>query len=170
MENTSALIDGEQFVEPCLGCEMVAGRISTPGGIIYEDGHWMLTHATSPRLPPLKGMLILQPKRHCTQLADLTLEEAGTLGLILRESSKAVEAVLHPAKIYAGSFGEGVRHVHFMIVPRLEGMPIGARLLKEALEDHLWICSIEEAADTATRVRDQLHLQGVQALHLPGLH
>lgn len=140
----------------CLGCEIVTGKITTPGGVIYEDEYWMLTHSTSPKLPPLKGMLILQPKRHCTQLADLTWGEIDNLGLILRDTCKAIETILHPSKIYAGSFGEGVKHVHFMIVPRMQGMPIGAELLKEVIQDQLWTCSLNEASDIAMKVRKQL--------------
>jgi diadenosine tetraphosphate (Ap4A) HIT family hydrolase len=143
-------------LDKCLGCEIVTGRITAPGGVIYEDEYWMLTHSTSSRLPPLKGMLILQPKRHCTHLAELTLGEIENLGLILRDTCKAIEAILHPSKIYTGSFGEGVKHVHFMIVPRMQGMPIGADLLKEVIEDQLWTCSLQDASDIAIKVRNQL--------------
>jgi len=145
----------------CLGCEIVSGRVTTPGGVIYEDEHWMVTHSISSHLPPLKGMLILQPKRHCEQLAYLTLGEIENLGLILRDTCKALDEILHPMKIYACSAGEGVKHVHFMIVPRMEGMTIGADLLKEAIEDQLWTCSLQEAKDIAIKVRNQLcSLQG----------
>jgi hypothetical protein len=33
-------------MEKCLGCEIVAGRIKTPGGLIYQDDFWTVTHAT----------------------------------------------------------------------------------------------------------------------------
>ena len=145
-------------MEKCLGCEIINGRIITPGGIIYEDEHWMLTHSVSSHLPPLKGMLILQPKRHCEHLAQLTSGETENLGLLLRNTCKAIEEILYPSKIYACSAGEGVKHVHFMIIPRMDGMTIGADLLNEVIEDHLWTCSVEEATDVAIKVRNQLHL------------
>ena len=143
-------------MDKCLGCEIVSGRITTPGGVIYEDEYWMLTHSISQQLPPLKGMLIMQPKRHCEHLAELTSGEIKNLGLILRDTCKAIEEIIYPSKIYAVSAGEGVKHVHFMIVPRMEGMTIGADLLKEVIEDHLWTCSLQEASDVAIKVRNQL--------------
>ena len=148
-------------MDNCLGCEIVSGRITTPGGVIYDDEYWILTHSISSHLPPLKGMLILQPKRHCEHLAGLTLGEIETLGLILRDTCKALEEILHPSKIYACSAGEGVKHVHFMIVPRMEGMTIGADLIKEVIEELLWTCSFQDASDIASKVRNQLRsLQG----------
>ncbi len=143
-------------MEKCLGCEIIAGNIKTPGGLLYEDAYWTITHATSTNGAPLLGMLILQPKRHCTQLADLTTEEIQNLGMLLRETCKALDDILHPVKTYACSFGEGVGHVHFMIIPRMEGMPIGAELLKQVIEEHQWGCSFNEAADLANRVHNRL--------------
>jgi diadenosine tetraphosphate (Ap4A) HIT family hydrolase len=143
-------------MDKCLGCEIVTGRIATPGGVIYEDDYWMLTHSISSQLPPLKGMLILQPKRHCEHLAELTSEEIDNLGFLLRDTTKAITEILHPSKIYAVSAGEGIKHVHFMIIPRMEGMTIGADLLKEVIEDHLWTCSLQEASDVVIKIRDHL--------------
>ncbi len=140
-------------MEKCIGCEVVEGNIKTPGGFIYQDEFWTVTHSISSEGAPLKGMLILQPKRHCTHLADLSLEEIANLGLILRETCKAVHELLHPMKIYACSVGEGVKHVHFMIMPRMDGMPIGAELFKQVIEEHKWTCSFLEAAEVSAKVR-----------------
>jgi diadenosine tetraphosphate (Ap4A) HIT family hydrolase len=145
-------------LEKCIGCEIVLGRLNTPGGIIYEDEHWTVTHSVASNGAPLKGMLILQPKRHCTHLADLESEEVENLGFILRNTCKAIDAILHPMKAYACSFGEGVKHVHFMIVPRMPGMPIGAELLKQVLEEQKWVCSFEEASDLAIKIHNKLDL------------
>jgi diadenosine tetraphosphate (Ap4A) HIT family hydrolase len=143
-------------MEKCLGCGIVSGEINTPGGILYQNAYWMLTHATSSNGAPLKGMLILQPKRHCTHLADLQPEEVKNLGPLLQKTCKAVSDILHPEKTYACSFGEGVKHIHFMIIPRMPCMPIGAELLKQVIEEHKWECSREEAADVAIQVHDCL--------------
>ena len=145
-------------MEKCLSCEIISGSVNTPGGIIYQDEVWMLTHSTSPNGAPLKGMLILQPKRHCTHLADLQPEEVRNLGPFLQKTCKAVSDILHPEKTYACSFGEGVKHIHFMIIPRMQGMPIGAELLKQVLEEHKWECSFEEAADVANKARNNLDI------------
>lgn len=140
-------------MEKCVGCEVVEGSIKTPGGFIYQDEFWTVTHSISSDGAPLKGMLILQPKRHCTHLADLSLEEISNLGLLLRETCKALNELLHPVKVYACSVGEGVKHVHFMIMPRMAGMPIGAELFKQVIEEHRWTCPFLEAAEVAIQVR-----------------
>ena len=143
-------------MEECIGCDIVRGSIRTPGGFIYEDEFWTVTHSISSEGAPLKGMLILQPKRHCTHLAELTSEEIENLGLLLRETCKAIHEILHPVKIYACSVGEGVKHVHFMLMPRMDGMPIGAELFKQVIEQQKWACSFENAADFAIKARSLL--------------
>ncbi len=149
-------------MEECIGCEIVNGSIETPGGFIYQDKFWTVTHSISSEGAPLKGMLILQPKRHCTHLAELTSEEIENLGLLLRETCKTIQEILHPAKIYACSVGEGVKHVHFMMMPRMDGMPIGAELFKQVIEQQKWLCSFEEAVDFAAKARSILNLQLMQ--------
>jgi diadenosine tetraphosphate (Ap4A) HIT family hydrolase len=149
-------------MEKCIGCEIVAGRIKTPGGLIFQDEFWTVTHSICSNGAPLVGMLILQPKRHCTHLADLELEEIENLGKILRDICKAVGETLHPVKTYACSVGEGVKHVHFMIIPRMDRMPIGAELFKQVIEEHKWVCSFENATDLAIKVRGILDSKKVQ--------
>jgi diadenosine tetraphosphate (Ap4A) HIT family hydrolase len=144
------------MMDKCIGCEVASGSIKTPGGFIYQDEFWTVTHSIYSTGAPLKGMLILQPKRHCTLLANLTSDEIENLGLLLRDTCKAVNEILRPEKIYACSVGEGVKHVHFMIIPRMAGMPIGAELLKQVIEEHKWGCSFEEAADVAIKVKNIL--------------
>jgi hypothetical protein len=31
--------------------------------------------------------------------------------------------VLSPEKVYVGSYGDGVRHIHFLVTPRMADMP-----------------------------------------------
>jgi diadenosine tetraphosphate (Ap4A) HIT family hydrolase len=143
-------------MESCLGCEVVTGSIKTPGGFIFQDDFWTITHSVSTTGAPLKGMIILQPRRHTTQLAELDSQEIKNLGLYLRETCKAIEEILDPARIYACSVGEGVKHVHFMILPRMEGMPIGAELFKQVIEQQMWTCSFEEATEIAVEVQNKL--------------
>jgi len=149
-------------MEKCICCEVVRGRIKTPGGFIYQDEFWTVTHSISSDGAPIKGMLILQTRRHCTHPADLSLDEIANLGLILRETCKAVNELLHPVKIYACSVGDKVKHVHFMILPRMDGMPIGAELFKQVIEEHRWTCSFLEAAEVTVKVRRILDLLLVQ--------
>ncbi|HEX5370985.1 MAG TPA: HIT family protein [Dehalococcoidia bacterium] len=145
--------------ETCLSCEVIAGRAASPGGFIFESENWLLTHQVRPA--SLAGFLILQPRRHVEQIADLTTQEASEMGGLLRRATQALTRALQPEKIYVCSFGSGVKHVHFYLIPRSSEMPpevIGVDLLKE-LSTGRWACSDEDAAHVAAQVRIEMRKQ-----------
>ena len=116
----------------------------------------MITHQVSPA--SLAGFLILQPRRHVEQIADLTMEEASEFGPVLRRATLALTRVVQPEKVYVCSFGSAVKHVHFYLIPVSTSMPadvVGADLLKE-LSTGRWACSDEEAAHVAAQVRVEM--------------
>ena len=108
---------------PCSACAEVAGDISAPGGVILDDGFWYVSHHTGPFTDP--GELIVKTRRHCETLAELTPAEAGALGPVLRAGVRALEQVVAAERIYAVSFNERIRHVHFLLLPRTAAMPRG---------------------------------------------
>jgi hypothetical protein len=56
-------------------------------------------------------------------LAELTPEEAKALGPVLHAAVQAIDRVVVAERIYAVSFNERLRHVHFPApVPCPEGM------------------------------------------------
>ena len=116
-----------QTVEParprCSACAEVAGDISAPGGVILDDGRWLVSHHTGPFTDP--GELIIKTRRHCESLSELTRDEAEALGPLLRSATRALEQVTAAERIYAVSFNERVRHVHFLLLPRTRDMPRG---------------------------------------------
>ncbi|MGE0685666.1 MAG: HIT family protein [Dehalococcoidia bacterium] len=136
--------------EMCGACNTVAGRTTPPGGVIYQNEHWLVTHAFDPA--PLRGLLLVTAKRHVGDLADLTLSEHATLSEALGRTAKALRDVTAPERIYAGSLGETNAHVAWQLIPRSAGMPSEAALLLE-LGLGRWGCSDEDAADVANRVR-----------------
>jgi diadenosine tetraphosphate (Ap4A) HIT family hydrolase len=101
----------------------VAGQIATPGGVIFDDGLWSVTHHRSPYTDP--GELIVKCRRHCESLAELTAAEAAALGPVLRSAVRVVERIVAPERVYAASYGERVRHVHFFVLPRTAALPSG---------------------------------------------
>lgn len=107
----------------CSACAEIAGRISAPGGVIFDDGLWFISHHTGPHTDP--GELILKSRRHCESLAELTEEEARALGPLLNTTVRALERVVVAERIYAVSFNERVRHLHFLLLPRTAEMPRG---------------------------------------------
>lgn len=107
----------------CSACAEVAGEVSGPGKVILDDGLWFVSHHTGPYTDP--GELIVKTRRHCESLAELTPAEAAALGPLLRVAVAALERVIVAERIYAVSFNERLRHVHFLLLPRTAAMPRG---------------------------------------------
>ena len=107
----------------CSACAEVAGEVSAPGGVILDDGLWFVSHHTGPYTDP--GELIVKTRRHCESLSELTPSEAAALGPLLRSAVTALERVVKAERIYAVSFNERIRHVHFLLLPRTTDMPRG---------------------------------------------
>ena len=107
----------------CSACAEVSGQLAAPGGVIVDDGLWYVSHHTGPYTDP--GELIVKTRRHCESLAALTPEESQALGPLLRTAVRALEQVVVAERIYAVSFNERIRHVHFLLLPRTADMPRG---------------------------------------------
>ena len=107
----------------CSACAEIAGEVSAPGGIIIDDALWFVSHHTGPYTDP--GELIVKTRRHCESLSDLTPQEAEALGPLLRACVAALTHAVVSERIYAVSFNERVRHVHFLLLPRTAAMPKG---------------------------------------------
>lgn len=147
----------------CLSCDILSGKQTEPGGTIYENEHWHVGSAVEPVVWP--GFLIVKQKRHCEHLAELTPGEAASLGPTVRETCRAVAQVMRPAKTYVCSFGDGVRHIHFWILPRPPEMRPGMHwvilnldlrlMLTRRLGVKRWVCSDEEVMQMAERLRAQ---------------
>jgi diadenosine tetraphosphate (Ap4A) HIT family hydrolase len=109
--------------QDCKACAEIRGDISAPGGVIHDDGLWFVSHHTGPQTDP--GELIVKTRRHCESLGELTHEEAAALGPVLHSAIQALERVVIAERIYAVSFNERLRHVHFLLLPRTAAMPPG---------------------------------------------
>lgn len=114
---------GAALASGCSACAEVAGEVRAPGGVIVDDGLWYVSHHTGPFTDP--GELIVKTRRHCESLAELTSAEAAALGPVLRAGVRALERVVVSERIYAVSFNERLRHVHFLLLPRTAAMPRG---------------------------------------------
>jgi diadenosine tetraphosphate (Ap4A) HIT family hydrolase len=93
---------------------------------VAADDCWRVAHDFNSTLP---GWLVLVPRRHVTSVADLTDEEAATLGLWQVRLSRALRTVTGCVKTYVVQFAEkeGFAHVHFHIVPRMQDLPADRR-------------------------------------------
>ena len=104
------------LVPGCMSCDILAGKRTPPDGVIYENEHWHVDSVLGPVV--WRGFLIVKLKRHCEHLAELTPDEAASLGPVIQTTCRALSEVLRPAKVYVCSFGDGVTHIHFWVLPR----------------------------------------------------
>lgn len=107
----------------CPRCAIVDGRSRTPGGIIHDDGLWLVVHHPGPESDP--GELFVILRRHDETMAGLTGAEAAALGPILRAGVTAIERTIRPDRVYVASYNERVRHLHYYLLPRTGAMPAG---------------------------------------------
>lgn len=132
---------------------MNAGRVPSPGGVIYEDAHWIADHGVD-RL--VRGYVVLKPKRHVHELADLFRDEAGSLGHVVQTLVWAMRTALGTERIYICSFGETVHHFHLHLIPRYANMPaLGPDLVPDLFAER-WGCSQVEAELAAAQIRAAL--------------
>ncbi|MGB2953575.1 MAG: hypothetical protein WBB74_09330 [Gaiellaceae bacterium] len=66
----------------CFGCRKQRGEEPVPGGWIYENDLVCASHAFRPERisEPYLGHLLVETRRHAPQCADLTSDEAQTVG------------------------------------------------------------------------------------------
>ena len=149
----------------CISCDILAGKLKVPGGVIYENQYWHVDSVVSP--VTWRGFLIIKLKRHCEQLAELTQEEADTLGPVIQVTCSALMDVLKPAKVYVSSFGEDIKHIHFWVLPRPVNFHPGMNwvmmnlnvrtLLTRRFGIKRWVYSDEEVTELAAQLRERIH-------------
>jgi ATP adenylyltransferase len=93
------------------------------------------------------GRCILAYEEHARELYELAPEKLAALGRDLARAAKAVDAAVKPTKLNYAAFGDKMGHLHFHIVPKLEGgrdwggmfdmMPDPKKLAGEAELDRL---------------------------------
>ena len=154
------------LIPGCMSCDILAGRVTEPGGVIYEDEYWHVGSMVHPVFWP--GFLVVKLKRHCEHLFELAPEEAVALGPMLQVTCSAVASVLEPAKVYVCSFGDGVKHIHFWILPRPSGMRPGMHCVMLNLDIRAaltrlgvkrWLVRDAELISLTEHIRDQIGQQ-----------
>ena len=69
---------------------------------------------------PIPGYLIVSPRVPVSSLAELSPDPQAALGATLVAATRAIEAVVHPQRVYCALFAEETRSVHFHLFPRSE--------------------------------------------------
>jgi diadenosine tetraphosphate (Ap4A) HIT family hydrolase len=134
----------------CLFCRMVTGE--EPLSLVYDDE---LTFALMDIQPVTAGHLMVVPKRHAAELADLTETESDAL---LRVARRAAAALRRSGLRCEGvnlfladgeAAGQEVFHVHLHVLPRFAGDGFGLRFPP----DHA-VRPRDELDATAARIRE----------------
>jgi diadenosine tetraphosphate (Ap4A) HIT family hydrolase len=104
--------------EDCFSCRQNADRTPAPREVITVRDGWRVAHAIG---PALLGWLVALPRRHVLSLAELSDVETAALGPLLRDVTRALQAVLDCRKTYVALFAEspGFAHLHFHVLPRM---------------------------------------------------
>ena len=110
--------------EPCVFCEIVAGR--APSHVVFEDAENL---AFLDIFPFTRGHLLVVPKRHVDRLVDLRPPEFGSfLGAVV-QSCRQVEQLSRDYNVGLNQgrlAGQIVFHLHFHVIPRYDdGNPFG---------------------------------------------
>lgn len=101
----------------CMACELIRNPSALPGGVIAEEGGWVIEHCVGPLGV---GTLILKPIRHVTAVAELTNDEAAELGPLLRHFSRLAAELVDAEQVYNTLWshaGGEPGHVHYVIQP-----------------------------------------------------
>lgn len=109
---------GNEIKSDCVGCAIVRGEISLPGGIIYDGESIIL--AADPEIP-IPGFLIITSKRHMQSFTELSAEERGEIGDTIVLAEKAIKD-LKLAESVTIVQEERSKHFHIWIFPNQEWM------------------------------------------------
>ena len=104
-------------MEGCLACDIGAGRVEIPGGIIMRTEQFRIDHCFGPLGV---GTLIVAPLRHVVRVSDLTEEEAEKLGSLLYRAACVVDELVEPEQVYTclwSHTGGRPVHIHWVVQP-----------------------------------------------------
>ena len=137
--------------EGCFIC--AAARSGADDGLVVERAERTLTLMN--RFPYSSGHVMVAPRRHASDLRDLTAEEGLALMAATQRALEAISSVMHPGGFNVGfnlgaAAGASVDHLHLHLVPRWASdtnfMPVLADV--KVLPEHLEV--------TAGRLREAL--------------
>jgi histidine triad (HIT) family protein len=111
----------------CLFCQIVAGQI--PAAIVYQDDRVVAFKDINPQAPT---HVLVVPRRHIPTLNDLTAEDDGLVGELVRRAAALAADNGHAAGGYRTVFncnadaGQTVFHIHLHVLGgRRLGWPPG---------------------------------------------
>ncbi len=97
----------------CLFCSIIDGRI--PAAIVYQDAQVVAFRDINPQAPT---HLLVVPRRHIATINELTPEDDGLVGAMVRQAAALATAQGHGEAGYRAVFncnadaGQTVFHIH----------------------------------------------------------
>ena len=101
----------------CLFCRIIAGDI--PAAIVHQDDHVVAFKDITPQAPT---HVLIVPRRHIATLNDLTADDDGLVGEMVRTAAGIAKANGHADRGYRTVFntnadaGQTVFHVHLHLL------------------------------------------------------
>ena len=138
---------------PCLACEIVAGRVLPPGGVVHREGPFVV-HGIAFE-SPIRGWLVLTTVRHARALYDLDPRELAGVAPLAARVMNAQRAALGAVHAHAFAIGDQLHHFHLHLVPVFAETPEhlrGARIFTAGAAEALPAAQLEDAA-AAVRAR-----------------
>jgi len=108
------------MAENCLFCKIVAGEV--PATVVYRDEHTVAFEDLNPQAP--RHVLVV-PREHFTDIADLGRDASAAAGLLAGIRGLAEQEQLHDFRTVfntGAGVGQSVFHVHAHV---LAGRPMG---------------------------------------------
>lgn len=109
----------------CLVCRKHRGETPLFGGFLYQDERILISHAQpyGNERDHYLGHLFIETRRHVADLADLSDEEASSLGLWITKLARALSAFGGIVHVYAFTIVDGAPHMHVHVIGRYAGAP-----------------------------------------------
>jgi diadenosine tetraphosphate (Ap4A) HIT family hydrolase len=101
----------------CLACDLAAGRVPLPGGLIHGTSAWRVEHCVGPLGV---GTLLVKPTRHVVHVADLDAVETVEMGPLLQRTAEVVTRLVRPEQVYVCLWSHADRtpgHLHYVVQP-----------------------------------------------------
>lgn len=105
----------------CVQCDVVSGAKTPAGGLVLETPHFVAHALLGPS--PLRGWVVLAPKRHARWWWELSEDESRELGPLAKQLFEAQRSALGAVHGYAFAIGDVLDHMHLHLVPRFADTP-----------------------------------------------
>ncbi len=112
----------EKKSKRCILCAIVEGSNDVDRLIVYESEHIIVSLNLYPYNP---GHLLLIPRRHLTDIRQMSVEERASMDELTRQCLDHLDKVFKPSGYNIGynqglAAGGSIEHLHLHIIPRYQ--------------------------------------------------